>query len=339
MWWEVILEALLDTLKLFPFLLLLYILIELMEHNTRVGKPSRLLSGKAAPVIGAATGLVPMCGFSVMAAKLYRHRHLTLGALFAVFVATSDEGLLVLLLSSAAWDFKLYSILALLASKFVLGVALGYLVDFLFRKGTPIPLPHTHVHEHEEEEHGSHTHVHEHEEEEHGSHTHVHGEDEHGEGNCACAELTVCEHKKESTLQLYFVSPLLHALEVAGFVLLINLLFGFLFFGLGGGNTEEGAALVGNFMQGAGYWYQPVLCSLVGLIPNCASSVVLAETYAIGGIGFGGLLGGLVANAGMGYLILFRKRENVKSALLITVAMLLMGILAGYAAGGITLLI
>ncbi len=343
MWYDVILDALWDTLKLFPFLLLLYILIELMEHKTRMGHPSRLLSGKAAPLIGAATGLVPMCGFSVMAAKLYAHRHLTLGTLVAVFVATSDEGLLVLLLSNAAWDLKLWSLLALLLSKFALGVGAGYLID-LFAAKKPLPIPEHHVHaDHVHVHEESHTHVHVHEEE----HDHVHelrsedekdahhvgeaGEHAHEDGSCECAELSVCEHKHESNLTLFFLSPLLHALEVAGFVLLVNLLFGFAFFGLGGGNADADAEKLGAFMSGAGYWFQPLLCSAVGLIPNCASSVVLADVYALGGIGFGGLLGGLVANAGLGYLALFRGRESVKSALLILIGMFVFGVAVGYA--------
>lgn len=314
MWWEVILDALLDTLKLFPFLLALYILIELMEHKTKMGHPSRFLSGRWAPIIGTATGLLPMCGFSVMAAKLYQRRHLTLGALLAVFIATSDEGLLVLLFSGAEWGFKLWSLLALVLSKLILGVAVGYLADLIFhRHALPIPVQHGH--------HG-HGHTHDHHEED--GHTHE-------DGSCECAELSVCEHKHESNATLYFVSPLLHALEVAGFVLLANLLFGFLIYGLGGGNTEQGNELVGNFMSGAGYWAQPILCALVGLIPNCASSVILSEVYALGGIGFGGLLGGLVANAGLGYLALF-KAENMKKSALIVVFMLILGIAAGYAA-------
>lgn len=329
MWWDVIKDALLDTLKLFPFLLALYIIIELMEHKTKMGHPSRLLSGKWAPLLGTATGLLPMCGFSVMAAKLWSHRHLTLGALLSVFIATSDEGLLVLLFSDAApWDRKLWTLLALVLCKLVLGVAVGYLFDlFANRKETlPIPAHHDHDHDHEHE----HEHGHSHEEED---------EHAHEEGTCECAELSVCEHKHESDLSLYLVSPLLHALEVAGFVLLVNLLFGFLIFGIGGGNTQTGSELVGQFMGGAGYWAQPVLCALVGLIPNCASSVVLAEVYALGGIGFGGLLGGLVANAGLGYLALFKGRENFKKSALIVAFMFLLGVAVGYAAGAIVKLI
>ncbi len=323
MWWEVIVDALLDTLKLFPFLLVLYILIELMEHKTKMGHPSRLLSGKWAPLLGAATGLLPMCGFSVMAAKLYRHRHLTLGALLAVFIATSDEGLLVLLLSGA-WNLqKLISVLSLILLKLALGIGIGYAVDLIAGRHDALPIP-AH-HDHEEHDHEEHDHAHE--------HSHEHREDEHAheDGSCECAELSVCEHRHESNVTLFLLSPLLHALEVAGFVLLVNLLFGFLFFGIGGGNAEAGSEAVGAFMSGAGYWAQPVLCSLVGLIPNCASSVILAEVYTLGGIGFGGLLGGLVVNAGLGYLVLFKAGELKKSALIVAF-MLILGIATGYIA-------
>ena len=111
--WDAILEALLDTLKLLPFLLLLYILIELMEHNTRIGRASGALSGKVGPLVGGATGLIPMCGFSVMAAKLYERKYVTLGTLLAVFITTSDEAFLVLLLSEMPWAEKAVSILAM----------------------------------------------------------------------------------------------------------------------------------------------------------------------------------------------------------------------------------
>ena len=328
MWYNVLLDAFIDTLKLVPFLFLMYVLIELMEHNTRVGKPSRLLSGKYAPLIGTATGLVPMCGFSVMAAKLYEHRHVTLGALLAVFIATSDEGLLVLLLSSEAgfvWTDRLFTVLGLLGAKLALGIGLGYLAELLLRRThAPAPLP-VHAHIHTEEEHG-------HEEHEEHEHEHEEHEEDHEHGDCACDELSVCEHKHTSTLRLYLVSPLLHTLEVAAFVLAVNLAFGFLFFGIG----EE--RVVG-FLQGAGYWFQPLVCPLVGLVPNCASSVVLAEVYALGGIGFGGLLGGLVTNAGLGYLVLFGKGKSALRAVGIMLAMYLIGVAAGYAASGIALLI
>lgn len=316
MWYTVLTDALLDTLKLFPFLFVLYLLIEALEHNTALGRPFGALSKRWGPALGSALGLVPLCGFSVMAAKLYEHRHITVGTLAAVFAATSDEALIVLLFDlGLAWDVKLFTVLALIGSKLVLGIGAGYLLDLLF-KGKAAPIPH----------HDRHDHAHSHEDHAHEGHEH----EDHAHGDCACDELSVCEHKKESKVRLYLVSPLLHALEVGAFVLLANLAFGYLFFFVG----EE---TVISFMQGTGYWLQPLLCPLIGAIPNCAASVVLAETYAVGGIAFGGLLGGLVTNAGLGYLALF-KRGTWKRGLLLLGGMLLFGIAVGYAANALALL-
>lgn len=308
---EVFLDAFLDALKLLPFLFLLYILIELLEHKTKMGHPVRLLTGKAAPFLGAATGLIPMCGFSVMAGKLYEKKYLTLGTLFAVFIATSDEALLVLALSGLGVLEKLYTILALLGSKLVLGAGVGYAVDLIFRsKPAPmsdfVPIG----------EHGG---------------THEEGEHVHGDADGA-KEPAVCEHKHENRLTLYLFSPLLHALEVAGVVLVLNLLFGLLFHLLG----EE---RVLGFLQGAGLWYQPIVTALVGLVPNCFSSVALAEVYAVGGISFGSLLGGLVTNAGLGVTVLFRNTKAWKRNLLVLAATFLLGVLFGYAASAIEILI
>ena len=339
MWWEVITEALLDTLKLFPFLFLLYILIELMEHNTRIGKPNGALTGKAAPVIGASTGLVPMCGFSVMSAKLYEHRHVTLGTLLSVFIATSDEAFFVLLISQMGWLDKIYAILATCGIKIVLGAGVGYLVDIAAkraRKNAPLPALEPLEEEHEHIHESGETHMHEHENGEK-EHDHVHASGEtHMHG-----EYSVCEHKKgkESTLSLYFVSPLLHALKIAAFILAFNLAFGFLVFGLGGGNAEVGEERMIVFLQGAGYWYQPLVCSLIALIPNCVSSVAITQAFAVGGVAFGSFIGGLITNAGLGYLVLFQNKKEWKKALFIMLFMLLFGISIGYAVNALGLLI
>ena len=186
--------------------------------------------------------------------------------------------------------------------KLVLGAGIGYAVDLIGRRRgaqlVPMPAEHTeaegHVCDgtHMYEETGGHVcgGAHMHEEAE--GHTHGHGGEE---------EFTACEHKhgKRGNLSLYLVSPLLHSLKVAAFVLLVNLLFGFLFYFVG----EE---RVIDFLQGSGYWYQPLICALLGFVPNCASSVILAEVYAMGGIAFGSCLAGLIVNTGLGYLILFK---------------------------------
>ncbi len=329
--WDVLLDAVLDTLKLFPFLFVLYLLIELMEHNTGVGRPKKALTGKWAPALGACTGLVPMCGFSVMAAKLYQHRHITIGTLLAVFLTTSDEALLVLLLSDLGWAEKLLTLIAVCGSKLLLAVALGYLTDALLKSRSrlaPLPEGHTHVHGHShEEEHG---HVHKEESTHEIGDIHVR-EEEHEHGDCACDELEPCEHKSHDKLKIYVVSPLLHALQVAAFVFLINLAFGYLFYAVGEERTVS-------FLQGAGFWFQPLVCALIGLIPNCAASVVLAETYALGGIGFGGFLAGLISCAGLGYVVLMRKK-SWKIGLTVAAVMLLLGLAAGYAASAVEIFI
>ncbi len=304
---EMILDCILDTLKLLPFLFVLYILIELLEHKTSIGKPNRALTGKFAPLIGAAAGLIPMCGFSVMAAKLYERRYLTFGTLFAVFIATSDEALLTLAVSSLPWVEKLSVIALLCILKFIIALAAGYCMDFVLKKrsrGEPLPPPDI-AHE---QFHGQ-------------AHEHEYGD-----------EPQACEHRRESNVQLYLLSPLLHALQIAAVILLFNFAFGLLFYFVG----EENVI---GFLQGAGLWYQPLLTCLVGLIPNCASSVAIAETYVVGGIAFGSLLGGLVTNAGLGVVFLFRNGKELKRNFCILAATFLIGVCTGYLANAICLLV
>ena len=321
MWWEVILDALKDTAILFPFLFLMYIVIEALEHNTGVSKPRRALTGKCAPLVGTALGIVPMCGFSVMAAKLYSHRYITVGTLLSVFIATSDEAFLVLLTTPVLPPLdKVVSILAMLGVKIAVGVAAGYLADLVanrFKNSVLEPIEQL-------EEHAGHV-------REERAEEHVHEEHEEREGHEEHEHFSACEHAHESKVQLYFVSPLLHALQVAAFVLLVNLAFGYLFWGMGKENVV-------NFLR-AGKWIQPLVCSLVGLVPNCASSVVLAETYAVGGIEFGSCLAGLVTNAGLGVLTLFGGRKNSRNALVIMTVQFFIGVAVGYAVNAIALLI
>lgn len=312
--WETVYDCFLDTLKLFPFLFVLYVLIELLEHKTMMGKPNKALTGGFAPLIGCATGLIPMCGFSVMASKLYERKYLTVGTLFAVFIATSDEAFLVIALSALPAGEKVCTILLMCAGKLILGAAAGYILDLFFSKRNVAPAPIAELHEY--------THAHEHE------HTH---EQEHAHGRDH-EEFQACEHKHSNNLQLYLFSPLLHALQIAAVILLCNLAFGLLFYYAGEENVIE-------FLRGAGLWYQPLLCCLVGLIPNCASSVALAETFAVGGIAFGSCFGGLVTNSGLGVLALFRNTKAVKRNLIVLAAMYLIGVAAGYAVNAIALML
>ncbi len=136
------LDALIDALKLLPFLFAAYLFIEYLEHrasNKLVASLSKF--GRLSPVIGAAAGLVPQCGFSVSAANLFAGRIISLGTLFAVFAATSDEALPILLGSNA----RGYA-LPLLAVKFAVGAAAGLLIDALHKR----PASDEHLEAHDE---------------------------------------------------------------------------------------------------------------------------------------------------------------------------------------------
>ncbi len=132
-------HAFLDTLKLIPFLFLAYLVMEAIEHKAE-GKAERLMrrSGPLAPIVGGALGLLPQCGFSAAAAGLYAGRVITVGTLFAVFLTTSDE-MLLLMLSRGVQPLPL---LITLGYKLAVGILVGILLDLLLRlrRKTPDPI-------------------------------------------------------------------------------------------------------------------------------------------------------------------------------------------------------
>ena len=81
---EVFFDAFLDTLKVLPFLLIMNFIIELLEYRSSGLKANKILKGGFAPLIGTAVGVVPQCGFSVVATELYGKRKIALGTLLAV---------------------------------------------------------------------------------------------------------------------------------------------------------------------------------------------------------------------------------------------------------------
>ena len=123
---EGLLESVLDTLKLIPFLFLTYLLMEFIEHKAS-GRTVALLekSGKAGPAIGGVLGLLPQCAFSAVAANLYTGRVISLGTLIAVFLSTSDEMLPIMISSGASWQ----SILVILGYKLTVGILMGFVID------------------------------------------------------------------------------------------------------------------------------------------------------------------------------------------------------------------
>ena len=247
--------------------------------------------GKLGPLVGGAIGLIPQCGFSVVSADLYRKKHITLGTLIAVFVATSDEALPIFF----SHPDKILWALLLLGIKLVVGVGAGYLIDLIYRKTVK------EVHHHEEEcecEEVAHVGCCNH---------HIEGEHDH-EG-------------KKGRVKQYLVHPLIHSLKIFAYVFVINFIFETImhFFG----------AEVTSFLQASRY-VTPLVVVVVGLIPNCASSVMLAELFMVDGISFGACVGGLCVNAGLGLLMLYRNVKQVKENLVITAILIGIGLTVGY---------
>lgn len=128
---DIILETLLDTIKLIPFLFIAFIIIELIEHklnhkNQKILKKSK----KYGPILGSILGVIPQCGFSVMATNLFRARIITLGTLISVYLSTSDEMLPILI----SQNEKPSTIMKILLIKVLFAIIYGIIIDFIINK-------------------------------------------------------------------------------------------------------------------------------------------------------------------------------------------------------------
>ena len=274
---DVIIDTLLDTLKLLPFLYLTYLLMEFLEHRSG-GAAERWLrrSGQVGPLIGSALGILPQCGFSAAATGLYTGRIITTGTLIAVFLSTSDEMLPILISEGAPLAF----ILKILATKLIVGVAAGFVIDIitkLLNKNKSV------ISEPQIEE--------------------------------------LCEREKCHCGNNFALSALIHTLHITIFILIfsfaLNTAIHFI-----GEDTISSVVLTRPFLGN-------IIAAIVGLIPNCASSVILTELYLEGVISVGSMLSGLLVNAGIAVALLFRNNRPVRDSFRIVIILLLIGICVG----------
>lgn len=115
------------------------------------------------------------------------------------------------------------------------------------------------------------------------------------------------EHEEHSGI---FLAALRHTLEIFAFILLFSFLIGLMFELVGEGTIT---ALLGRMGP-----FQPMVAALIGLVPNCAASVLLAQLYMQGAITFGSLMAGLTAGAGIGLAVLWRVNPSWKQNLFMT---------------------
>ena len=254
------LDALIDSLKMLPFLYVIYLLIEFLEH--KAGSRFPQIVGKArgiGPLAGGLVGAVPQCGLAAASASLYSGRVITLGTLLAVFLSSSDE-MLPILISEAVPAVRIIKIVGL---KILIAVVSGYIVDLVLRSRNSVD-------EKAKQE----------------------AEDAFGAFHCHCN---------------VFLSALKHTLEIFIYIFVFSFLLNIII-GLVG---QEKLAGILSSVPVVG----EVIAALVGLIPNCASSVVITQIYIEGIIGAGPLFAGLLVNAGVGTLVLIRTNKSRKCSL------------------------
>ena len=265
---DVLLDTVLDSVRLLPFLFLTYLFMEALEHHTGSKLRRKIQSaGKWGPVWGGLLGVIPQCGFSAAASSLFAGRVITVGTLVAIYLSTSDEMLPILISESV----PVVTIAKILGSKVIIAVLSGLIVELVQEKEMDI---------------------------------HVVCEEEH----CHCEDGIV-------------VSALKHTVKIFCFIFLISLVLN----GVIGLIGEEALSGLFSGLPVVG----ELIAALVGLIPNCASSVVITQLYLDGIIRPGAMMAGLLVNAGVGFLVLFRLNRDYKQNAAIIATMYVLGVLWG----------
>ena len=310
---DVVQDAVIDALYLIPFLLVTYLVMEWLEHKTGARTQEAIRgAGKAGPAIGALLGVVPQCGFSAAASTLYAGRVVTLGTLFAVYLSTSDEMLPIFI----AEQVPIQTLLGIIGMKVVIGMAFGFVVDAVMR-ATHRDHKHLHIHELCERDQcdcsndcstcqQNPTLVYEHHDDcadgcDHADHHHDHGHDAGWGGLVKSA----CKHTLQVTFFIFLISLALNiVLTLVGEEGLESLL-----------SSNEVLAIIGS--------------GIVGLIPNCAASVTIAQLYVEGVLSLGACMSGLLSAAGVGLLVLLRTNRHAGENIAILGALAAFSIVCG----------
>lgn len=285
---EVLSDSFLDSLKILPIIFIVYVLIELIEEKSSSSdKFKKLLGSKSAPLFGAVIGVIPQCGFSVVATKLYQGGYILLGTLIAVYFSTSDEALPILISQAITTPSLWIKIVLLLSIKVVYAIAVGFLINAVVRKKSLQKIDEIAI-------------------------------EEAGEDGCCHHDVTETRH---GFLE-FFRHPLLHSLKIFVYVFIINFLFGVFVNLIGEENIE-------NFLS-ANVYLQPLVATLIGIIPNCASSVIITQMFSSGVLSLGAAVAGLTINSGLGLAVLFKDKKNLGKTLVIVLLSFLLSLLLGY---------
>lgn len=296
---NILTDAFIDTARMTPLLLIIYIGIELFEFKFGAKiKDWVIRSAKSGPVAGAIAGAFPQCGFSVIATVLYTQRLATIGTLLAVYLSTSDEAIPILLSDPRGIPL----LMPLIATKIIIAVIAGYTIDLAFKKNGLGVLAHI-----KSLMAGKDAPEHHHE--------------------IIADEKACCGHLADSTSKRFnpkeiLLHPAIHTAKILIFIFIISAILGFIV-------ETAGSDALKSWFADAILW-QPVIAALIGLIPNCAASVAITEFYLDGVITYGAALAGLCASGGLGLLVLVREEKERKNIFLVIGLLFSISILIGY---------
>lgn len=295
---DVVIDALKDTAELIPFLFATYVVISLLDLFASDKTTAAIQrAGHAGPLIGGVLGVVPQCGFSAMGASLYADRIVSLGTFVAVILSTSDEMLPLLL----AERVEVGLLARILVTKAVLGVILGFAIDLVLR----VVL----------------------------GRTSLAGVDESGAGeeqdedaefdpgayscDCGCGEPLT----RGQTAWWVVVNSAYRTFQVVVFIFVVSVLLNALI-------ALVGEDALASFLSGNAV-VATLVSGLVGLVPNCAASVVLTQLYIDGVLGFAPMIAGTLVAGGAGYLVLFRMNGNMRENAAIVGIVYVLGVCVG----------
>ncbi|MBQ7815802.1 MAG: arsenic efflux protein [Oscillospiraceae bacterium] len=287
-----------DTLSLIPFLFIVFVVLEYMEHSMS-DKSLEIIkkAGGKGPLLGGIIGAFPQCGFSVMATNLFAGRVISIGTIVAVYLSTSDE-MLAVMLSGNTDPWRIFKIIAL---KTAIGIAAGFGVEFVHRMRIKYQQHKQKHHEHHHEHaHGEHHHHHHNLEGEH-HHGEHHEHNEYISDFCIEEDCHGCEHSSVK-------AALVHTVKIYLVIFVVTFLLNLVI-------DLAGLEIIEEVVSKAGIW-APVVSCVIGLVPNCASSVAITQLYLSGAISLGTAMAGLLTGSGIAWIVLFRvnphSRQNFK---------------------------
>lgn len=310
-----------DTIYLVPFLLITYLLLETLEHKAG-DKAAHLVqkAGFAGPLVGAVLGAIPQCGFSAAGAALYASRAITLGTLFAVFLSTSDEMLPLFIAQQV--DPRI--MFAILGTKVLIGMIMGFAIDGTIRLRIRRKIRQASPDSHTLYDTGCHNDKHDHHDAHDTHNTHDHrlaSEIERPFSHQHCHNPSCSVDENSHGWRDVVISAVKHTLQVSIIVYLISLVLVAVL-------DIAGEDALRAFLT-ANPEFTTFASALVGLIPNCGASIVITQLYLDGMLKTGAMLSGLLVSAGVGILVLFGEKRNLKQNALILLGLLVIGIAWG----------